>query len=627
MVTGVEYAIGWNPLKTYFYPRSEQKLIVVHFVVKNRNSRDARYSAVSTKFTAVSQNNEKFAQATHYESRIAGRHEAFDATLKPGESQALYTAIVVNGNAKIKELLVDPQTTGPDSTSIQLSVDGQVAELPSIISENGMYQNDFDGVFKQTYRLSTADTSVSKFYTIGKLPARPDLQINNWGIVQVDFRNKHADSRRVFYDTYKPSRALTSTGRLVESQFMVTPDHTELIDLSLKYNESIQAAIAFPLANGETIQEVFLRERPARAADEFETSISIHYTLESDQNPLEKFLNQTKNQVFSGINRQPVFDSDSVPPGVYDPIRSWANFFADNGSVPKDALANTGPKDLTGAVLIPFFTPPPTILNRPEDKAAPQNSNPPKDNQIPKNANMAIRVKDLKIMQAQESTGDEPWVAILEFRGIPGKPESAQGTFIPATQCKTLGSNMKKDDSVNLSPQLGLREFKDIKPFEVIGVFVVAAEVDGGSASDRDSSALRMSKRLFDEWKATLSRANLAPLNDYSNANVRRQAQNLNIIYKNFLSTVSFHNDFSAPGTADNDEYAGRSAAMWMYLPGLTDGQAMAISQVPLIGKHDTLVENGYIPKGDWDLPLWHPTGNFSLVSWSSKISLYTISP
>lgn len=627
MVTGVEYATGWNPLRAYFYPRSEQKLLIVHFVVKNRNSRNTRFSAASTNFTAIGSDNAQFRQEANYNSRIAGTTDPFDDTLKPGQSQALYSAVVVNGDADIEAVQVDPQTTGPKSTSIMVNVSGKVAQLPESITDKGAYKNDFDGVFNQTYRQSTADVSLRKFITIGKLAAAPTSKVDVWGIAQVSFRNMHAEKRRVFYDTFKPTRALTNTGRLVKPQYLVTPSMDEMVDQSLEYNDVVQAAIAFPLESGETISEVFLRERPARARDDKETSISIHYTLDSDKNPLDKLINRNLPQLFSGVNRRPAFESEAVPPGVYDPVRSWADFFADNGSVPPDALANTGPKDVNGAVLVPFFSPPPLILGRPEDQTPAANPTQPADTPTPPNLNLALRVKNLKINQAQEVGGDDPWLAVMAFRGIPGRPDTAEALFIPSTMCKTVGSNMANGGLVNLSTELGLREFKDVKPFEIIGLYVIAAEVDGGSASDRDASALRMANKLFKEWKATLSRANPAPLNDYSLNNVRRQAQNLNVVYQTFLSTCSFNNEFSAPGTVDDDEYAGRSGAIWMYLPGLADTQAMAISKVPLIGRNGTLITNGYVPKGDWNLPLWHSTGSLSVIDWTCQLSLYSISP
>lgn len=627
MVTGAEYATGWNPTVNYFYPRFEEKLLVIHFVVKNRNSRETRVGNFSTNFTAISRTSKEFPQDNRKELRLAGTTEKFDASLKPGQSQAFYTAITVDGNAQIEGLRIDPQFADENATGVELKVSGSVAELPPQITDNGVYKNDFKGEFNQTYRLSTADFTLSQFYTIGKLPAVPNATEDNWGIAQLNIRNLHSATRRVFYDSFKPTRALTNTGRLVQATYLVTPDLQDRIDVKTELYESVQGALAFPLEPGETIIEVFIGERPARAADGEETSIQIHYTLDSDKNPLDRFTDNAIAQRISGVNRRPAFEGQTVPPGVYDPVRSWADFFADNGSIPADALNNTGPKDLNGMVLTPFFTPPPTVVNRPEDKTPPANQPPPKDNPTPPNLNLALRLKDLKITLAQEISGDEPWLAIMAFRGIPGRPETASSIFIPSTQCKTVGSDMGSGDTVNLSTQLGLREFRDVKPFEVIGLYVICAEVDGGSASDRDASALRMAGKLFTEWKATLSRANPASLNDYSIANVRRQAQNLNVIFQNFLSPLSFNQEFSAKGTVDDDDYAGRSGAVWMYLPGLTDSQAIAISKLPTVGAGLNYRPDGYIPRGDWKLDLWHNQGTSSTIYWNFRLSLYAITP
>jgi hypothetical protein len=605
MVTGVEYATGWTPLRGYFYPRSEQKLLIVHYVVKNRNSRDTRVGEFSTTITAIGDNKAEYKQSNRKELRLAGTTENFDASLKPGQSQALYTAVVVDGDAKIESLRIDPQTVGATSTSIQLGVANKVADLPSYITDNGDYKNDFDGKFKQTYRLSTADVSVQSFTTIGgKLPAMPTNNELSWGIVYVNVRNVHAEKKRVFYDTFKPTTALTNTGRIVKPRHFTSTDLQDRIDKNIEAYESVQGAIAFPLEDGESLKEVYLRERPNRAADGEETSIAIHYTLQSDQNPLDKFLNNTIAQQISGVNRRPAFEGESAPPGVYDPLRSWADFFVDNGSIPTDALNGTGPKDLTGATLVPFFSPPPVIVNRPEDKNPP--ANPPADPKptpTPPNINMAIRVKELSVWGNEEATGDEPWVAIIAFRGIPGKPETANSFFIPSTQCKTVGSGMKDKQKVQLSTQLGLREFRDIKPFEMIGLYVISAEVDGGSASDRDSSALRMADKLFNEWKAFLGKSNPYPLNVYSNENVRRQAVRLNMAYNQFIRPTQFSSEFSAPGTVDNDDYVKSSGAIWMYLPGLSDSQAMAISKVPSVdGGNYVGPGSGYIPQGTWNI-------------------------
>ena len=217
MVTGVEYATGWTPVRAYFYPRSEQKLLIIHFVVKNQNARDTRFGPFSTTFTAIDKDKSKFVQTNRKELRLAGTDKAFDASLKPGQSQALYTAVVVNGDAEIESLHIDPQTTGKNSTSIELSVAGQVAKLPEYITDNGNYKNDFDGKFKQTYRMSTADVSLQSFTTFGgKLPAMPTNPETTWGIAYVNIRNVHAEKKRVFYDTFKPTQALTNTGRLVK---------------------------------------------------------------------------------------------------------------------------------------------------------------------------------------------------------------------------------------------------------------------------------------------------------------------------------------------------------------------------------------------------------------------------
>jgi hypothetical protein len=171
-------------------PHADEKLLVVHYTIKNGATEERHFDNDNVKFFAVDSDN-----ASHpYARRVGleGSRREVGTSLDPNGSLNLYTVIVLPAEGEAKKLVLEPSYSGEGKGRATMDLSGKVTPLPAPFADPA------DATGATARPLVPAESG--KFYPMGFFDLRLDSVAIEAGRLTTIFTIKNRSTLRQSFD-------------------------------------------------------------------------------------------------------------------------------------------------------------------------------------------------------------------------------------------------------------------------------------------------------------------------------------------------------------------------------------------------------------------------------------------
>lgn len=231
---------------TLYVPKANEKLLVLHFTVQNPLKGEEQYVRWdSLAFTAVD------AQNTNHEAIEAWgdeeKHESFAMNVKPAQTLAVYTAIMVPAKGVVPKLMVLPTD---DSPVLRFDLRGKVTSLAAPFADpddtNGATAREIvPAEMGKVYPYDNYDVTVEKIeYTTKALGEYEPAEDTRLGVLTLLVKNQSPADQYFRWDALIPTLT-TADGEEMNYRTMLLATANRDVGQNLKPAQEMRVRILF----------------------------------------------------------------------------------------------------------------------------------------------------------------------------------------------------------------------------------------------------------------------------------------------------------------------------------------------------------------------------------------------
>lgn len=261
----VELSVGrFNYGEDTVAPKSEEKLVLVRFTVKNSGSSPATLDSNSLSISAVDADG-----TTHVgiESLVReGKGEAWKGSLKPKESVDLVTAILAPGEIVVPKLII---ARGSDSAPLRFNLTNEVRGIPAPAgnaSDRGLTAPpEVAGAPGAFFPLENFDARFESFQpgegNFGNLEFDPD---EKWGVATFTLKNGTKTSQPYGWSRFRALMVDSREDETVNEQMLLKATSDEAAEGNLPPSGEVKVRFFFRYKADQKVQKIGLREGESR---------------------------------------------------------------------------------------------------------------------------------------------------------------------------------------------------------------------------------------------------------------------------------------------------------------------------------------------------------------------------
>lgn len=490
-VSGARYAMSWPAVDPRSALTGDEKLVIVSLTL--RNDGDGVF-ALSTRTLDVQvldragRGHDKVAGL-----RIAGRSESAESNLLPGVSMNLDVGVIVPGSAEAIAVAVRDQRSnrGPG-----VRVDVPVAaSLPRSLSPDGITVTaSVDAGTGVWYPLGATDVRVEGIARTSEplLRVRPD-EDEEVAVASLTVRNRSSQELRLHAGLFRDS-ALAITDGERKPLLLLLETRDEVADFALLPGAEAAVRMVFEIPADAAARRLDLVEHVGARSG----ALSRRYLVA---------LGAPTGSGLIGVTPDP--EHMASGPGATPPLtlEGAAQTLPELTGRPDPA---TLPGTLSGTEAGPVILPQETILL--ETVGIPE-------------VMYVVRLDSFRVEDAQEGSGDEPWLIVMQFQGRIGDTSVPSAT---RSRRSFLGSvdwgESGRERSLAGNP-LQRTEYTRVRPYEISGLVIFLLEGDESSDGERERLMRYLHSRTNQVWNSEISRRLGLDYNDFRPVNRDRIVQ------------------------------------------------------------------------------------------------------